>query len=50
MVQVAEDGESWAGKHVIVVLKGGAKAKIDWFSFILSGKGLSCHVFPLRLP
>lgn len=46
MLQVAEEGERWAGKHVSAVLKEGAKAKIDWFSFILLEKRLLCHVFP----
>jgi putative NADH-flavin reductase len=46
MVEVADADARWEGKHVSVVLKGGRKARFEWWAPVVLGKGLLCHVCP----
>lgn len=46
MVEVADSGGEWEGKHVSVVLKGGRRARFDWWVPLVLGKGLLCYLVP----
>ena len=46
MVEVADADARWDGKHVSVVLKGGRKAKIEYWAPVILGRGLLTYLFP----
>ncbi|KAF2832488.1 NAD(P)-binding protein [Ophiobolus disseminans] len=47
MIEVAdEEGDRWDGQNVSLVLKGGQKAKMEWWAPVVLGKGLILHFFP----
>lgn len=46
MIEVADADARWEGKHVSVVLKGGRKARIEWWAPVILGKGLLCYLCP----
>lgn len=47
MIETAdEEGGRWEGQNVSLLLKGGQKAKIEWWAPAVLGKGLILHFFP----
>jgi nucleoside-diphosphate-sugar epimerase len=47
MIEVAdEEGERWDGASVSLVLKGGQRARIEWWAPLILGKGLVLSYFP----
>lgn len=46
MIEVADAEAKWGGKRVSVVLKGGRKARIEWWAPVVLGKGLLFYLCP----
>ncbi|KAF1931302.1 NAD(P)-binding protein [Didymella exigua CBS 183.55] len=46
MIEVADSGGEWEGKHVSVVLKEGRKAGFEWGAPLAIGQGLLFSFFP----
>jgi putative NADH-flavin reductase len=46
MIEVANEGESWDGENVSLVLSGGQRAKVEWWAPVVLGKGLLMGAWP----
>ncbi|KAJ4991593.1 hypothetical protein SVAN01_02974 [Stagonosporopsis vannaccii] len=46
MIEAADGDVKWEGKHVSVVLKGGKRARIEWWAPVVLSKGLLCYLCP----